>query len=96
MLELKGEGEVNAAVVVVCKGVSDERLAGGVMAMKEGEARGLDNDEEKVEEVDTDGADDIVEELVLVVDRVAGLIMSVLVIDGDNLEGELVVCSLEL
>ena len=95
MLVLKGEGEVRAAVVV-CKGVNDERLAGGVMAMNEGEARGLDNDEEKVDEVDTEGADVRVEEFVLVVDKVAGLIISVLVIEGDNLEGELEECNLEL
>lgn len=96
MLVLKGEGEVRAAVDVVCKGVKDERLAGGVMAMNEGEARGLDNDEEKVDEVVTEGADVRVEEFVLVVDKVAGLIISVLVIEGDNLEGELEECNLEL
>ena len=93
---LKGDGEVKAAVVVVCKGVNDERLAGGVMAMNEGEARGLDNDEENVEEVDAEGADDRVIEFVLVADKVAGLIISVLVIEGDNFEGELEVCSFEL
>ena len=64
--ELKGEGDDNAEVDVVCRGVNDDRLLGGVMAMKEGDVRGLDNDDEKVEEVDTEGADERVEVLVFV------------------------------
>ena len=56
------------------------------MAMNEGEDRGLDSAVEKVEDVDIEGDVEKVVEFVLVEERVAGLIISVFDIDGDNLE----------
>jgi len=56
------------------------------MAMNEGEDRGLDSAVEKVEDVDIEGDVEKVVEIVLVEERVAGLIISVFDIDGDNLE----------
>ena len=46
--ELRGEGEVRAEVDVVCSGVKDDRLLVGVRAMKDGDVRGLDNDDDQV------------------------------------------------
>ena len=54
--------------------------------MNEGEDRGLDSAVEKVEDVDIEGDVEKVVEIVLVEERVAGLIISVFDIDGDNLE----------
>lgn len=81
---MNGEGEDKPELV--CRGGRDWRLVGGVMAMNEGEDKGLDSAVEKVEDVDIEGDVEKVVEFVLVEERVAGLIISVFDIDGDNLE----------
>ena len=50
----------------------------------------MDEEGEKVEDVETEGEDESDEVFVFVDDNVAGLIMSVLLIEGDNFEGEIV------
>ena len=69
------------------------RLVAGVMAMKDGDASGFDEEGEKVDEVETDGAEVKDDEIDFVDDSVAGLIMSDLVIEGESLEGELVLAA---
>jgi len=69
------------------------RLVAGVMAMKDGDASGFDEEGEKVDEVETDGADVKDDEIDFVDDSVAGLIMSDLVIEGESFEGELVLAA---
>ena len=73
------------------RGGSEFKLVTGVIAMNEGDANGLDDEGENVEDVDTEGEEERDEVFVFVDDNVAGLIMSVLLIEGDNFEGEIVV-----
>ena len=82
------DGELELTVVV--KGGRVFKLVAGVMAMKDGDVKGLDDDGENVDDVETEGADVREEDIDLVDDKVAGLMISVLEIEGDNFEGDTV------
>lgn len=87
-MEAKGADEGKLELTVVVKGAKVFKLVAGVIAMKEGDVKGLEEDGENVDEVDTEGAEVREEDMDLVDDKVAGLIMSVLEIDGESFEGE--------
>ena len=80
------DGELELTVMV--NGGRVFKLVAGVMAMKDGDVKGLDDDGENVDEVETEGADVREEDIDLVDDKVAGLMISVLEIEGDNFEGD--------
>ena len=83
------------ALVTVAKGDGREfKLVTGVIAMKEGDARALELAGEKVEDVETVGEEDTEVEMVLVEERVAGLIISYFGTDEAGLEpGEFVLAA---
>ena len=88
-MEAKGADEGKLELTVVVKGAKVFKLVAGVIAMKEGDVKGLEEDGENVDEVDTEGAEVKEEEdMDLVDDKVAGLIMSVLEMEGESFEGE--------
>ena len=86
--EAKGAEDGKLELTVVVKGGRVFKLVAGVIAMKDGDVNGLDEDGENVDEVETEGADVREEDIDLVDDKVAGLMISVLDIDGDNFEGD--------
>ena len=83
------------ALVTVARGDGKEfKLVTGVIAMKEGDARGLELAGEKVDDVETEGDEDTEVEMVLVEERVAGLIISYFGTDEAGLEpGEFVLAA---
>ena len=83
------------ALVTVASGDGREfKLVTGVIAMKEGDARALELAGEKVEDVETVGEEDTEVEMVLVEERVAGLIISYFGADGAGLDpGEFVLAA---
>lgn len=87
-MEAKGADEGKLELTVVVKGAKVFKLVAGVIAMKEGDVKGLEEDGENVDEVDTEGAEVKEEDMDLVDDKVAGLIMSVLEMEGESFEGE--------
>lgn len=81
-------------LVTVARGEGREfKLVTGVIAMKEGEASGLEEAGEKVEDVETEGEQVTEDEIVLVEERVAGLIISDLDIDEGLEPGEFVLAA---
>ena len=94
-LEANDPVEGMEALVTVARGDGREfKLVTGVIAMKEGEARGLELAGEKVEDVETEGEEDTEVEMVLVDERVAGLIISYFGTDEAGLEpGEFVLAA---
>ena len=94
-MEANDPVEGMAALVTVARGDGKEfKLVTGVIAMKEGDARGLELAGEKVDEVETEGDEDTEVEMVLVEERVAGLIISYFGTDEAGLEpGEFVLAA---
>ena len=94
-LEANDPVEGIEALVTVARGEGREfKLVTGVIAMKEGEARSLELAGEKVEDVETEGEEDTEVEMVLVDERVAGLIISYFGTDEAGLEpGEFVLAA---
>ena len=85
LAEKEGDGRAEDVTMVE---VNVFKLVAGDSAMKEGEARGLDDDGEKEEDVEIVGAAVMGElDMVLVEESVAGLMMSDLPKEGDSLEG---------
>ena len=77
-------------LLLVVRGGRELKLVAGVMAMNDGEASGLLEPGENVEDVDNEGDELSEDEFVFVDDKVAGLIISVLAIEGESLEGDIV------
>lgn len=94
-LEANDPVEGMEALVTVARGDGREfKLVTGVIAMKEGDARALELAGEKVEDVETVGEEDTEVEMVLVEERVAGLIISYFGSDEAGLEpGEFVLAA---
>lgn len=65
-------------LLLVVRGGRELKLVAGVMAMNDGEASGLLEPGENVEDVDNEGDELSEDEFVFVDDKVAGLIISVL------------------